>query len=137
MDGQTVTLSGCLKAEGTAPGTTPNPAERVGVAPDYVLSNPQVKSASPASAAGAPGAPAAGAAAAAAAPSPMNVKLTSVDNDQMRQNVNRQIEVTGQLSMGAAKSGEARAGAAITGAAPMPELKVQSLRVLGESCTPK
>jgi hypothetical protein len=34
---QTVTVTGCLKAEKDVPGLTPNPAERAGVTEDYIL----------------------------------------------------------------------------------------------------
>jgi hypothetical protein len=184
MDGQTVTLSGCLMAESSVPGQTPNPAERAGIAPDYILSNPHVRSAAPSGAAGAaaPGAPGAtgtpgttgapgttdttgttGAAAGAASGisggtvrhGGTNVKLTSVDNDQMRQNLNRQVEVTGRLSMhtgaggatgttattgttaATGATGASGATGAMAGGRSLPELRVQSIRVLGESCTPK
>lgn len=34
---QTVTLTGCLKKEADVAGLTPNPAERVGITDDYIL----------------------------------------------------------------------------------------------------
>jgi hypothetical protein len=139
MDGQTVTVTGCLKTEESVPGQRPNVAERVGVTPDYILTNVQARSASPGGAA-ATGAAGAGATAAAgaAAPSAMNVKLTKVDNDKMRENLNKQVEVTGRFSAKDGGSAGAAASAATGGSTQaLSEIEVQSLRVTGESCTPK
>lgn len=155
MDGQTVTVTGCLMQEKNVAGQTPNPTERAGIAPDYILTNVQMRSASP-GAAGAPGTPATpstppttgapGAAASAGADSPAgagtNVKLKEVDNDQMRANLNKRIEVTGRFQAAPAPSG-AVVGAAETVARgggenkPLPEVHVTNVRVLNEPCTPQ
>jgi hypothetical protein len=135
MDGQTVTVSGCLKTEESVPGQKPNIAERAGVAPDYILTDVQARSASPsgggggAAAAGAPG----------AASSAMNVKLTKVDNDKMRENLNKQVEVTGRLNAKGATGTAGAAASAATGGSSkaLPELEVQSIRVTGQTCTAK
>lgn len=161
MDGQTVTVTGCLMAEADAPGQTPNPAERAGIAPDFILTNTQVKSASPGGSTGSPttGAPTTGAPTTGApttgAPTtgaPMsgsrgpNIKLTSIDSDKVKPNLNKQVEVTGKLDVpdsagtttGSPTTERPTAGA--TGAAganrALAELDVQSIRVVGQSCTP-
>lgn len=159
MDGQTVTVTGCLAQEKSVAGQTPNVAERAGVTPDYILTNVQMRSAAPSasgatgapgapgsrpttgapgstgtppSATGAPGAAAAGAAGAAGA---TNVRLKEVDNDQMRANLNKRVEVTGRFEA----APEATAGAAVTPGPnkPIPEVHVTNVRALNEPCTPQ
>lgn len=119
MVGQTVTLTGCVAQERDVPGQTPNVTERAGVAPDYILTNVQMASASP-SATATPAAPGTTPsttvtpATPAAVPAPeasteskamshagaqTTVKLKQVDNDQMRANLNKQVEITGRVQM--------------------------------------
>ena len=139
LDGQTVTVTGCLMTETTVAGQTPNPVERAGVAPDFILTNVQLKSASPSGAGTTAGAAAAGAAKAAEMPKGTNVKLTGVDNDQMRTNLKQQVEVTGKLSVKETVAG------AVTGAIgqaatlgkdqKLPELQVATVRPTGQSCS--
>ena len=155
MQGQTVTVTGCLAQEQTVAGQTPNVTERAGVAPDYVLTNVQMRSASPTGTTAtpsAPGAPGATDAPGAAAGSPgVSVKLKQVDNDQMRANVNKRIEVTGRIQAadpssttggtptGAGERVAGAAGSAMRGGGanqPLTELHVSSVRVLNEACTP-
>jgi hypothetical protein len=170
MIGQTVTVTGCLAQESSVAGQTPNVAERAGVAPDYILTNVQLRSASPSGATGAPGttgaAGATGATGTPGAPAPaagptggagMSVKLKQVDNDEMRQNLNKQVEITGRLqaassgatgasgasgATGATGAGErvtGAAGAAMRGGGPnqsLTELHVTTVRALNQPCTP-
>jgi hypothetical protein len=158
LDGQTVTVTGCLMREADVPGRQPTPTERAGVLPDFILTNVQVKSASPSGES-----PSGGAAGtrpgAASAAGGTNIKLVKVDNDEMKANVNRQVEVTGRLdvdggAMGGtrtgtpgttgapgAKPGTEATGGTRTGAGakdqdrPLPELEVQSVRATGQPCT--
>lgn len=145
LDGQTVTVTGCVMREANVPGQQPSVAERAGVMRDFILTNVQVKSASPS------GAEAPGARGGAAAPSTgtrgTQVKLTNIDNDKMEANLNRQIEVTGRLDVddGMNMAGD-RAGRPTTGE-PAPagreasrelaELSVQSVRALNQPCPTK
>jgi hypothetical protein len=145
LDGQTVTLSGCLKREADVAGQQPSAVERAGIMPDFILTDVQVKSASPSG--GTPGRETA------APPSAggTNIKLVKVDNDEMNKNLNRQVEVTGRFDAspgaGAATTRErppaGTGGAETTGRTQtardreLPELEVQSVRVTGQSCTPR
>jgi hypothetical protein len=149
LDGQTVTLTGCVVREADVPGQEPSVVERAGVMQDFVLTNVQVKSASPS---GSPSgaAPSAGAGTPAAGGKGMNVKLTNIDNEKMAANLNRQVEVTGQLDVEGRMStgrpgatGTPPAGA--TGGRPttggerdqnreLAELNVQTVRALNQPC---
>jgi hypothetical protein len=146
LDGQTVTVTGCLMREADVPGRQPTPTERAGILPDFILTNVQVKSASPGGATGTtPGRestpPAAGARG-------LNVKLVKVDNDEMKTNLNRLVEVTGKLDAdggamdrtrpgGTETTGGTRPGTGATGTdQPLAHLEVQSVRVVNQSCTP-
>ena len=161
MIGKTVTLSGCLAEEKAVTGQTPNVTERVGTAPDYILTNVQVNtSASTSGASAAPsaggtptagttpsatGTPSAGSASAAGttggAMAAMKVKLKQVDNDEMRANLNKRVEVTGHLQ--AAKAPSTGVAGAVSEAArgggpnePLPEVHVTNVRALAQPCTP-
>lgn len=142
LDGQTVTATGCLKREADVPGQEPSAPERAGIMPDFVLTNVQVRSASPGG--GTPGRE--------AAPAPSaggtNIKLVRVDNDEMTANLNRQVEVTGRIDatpgprIGTERPRTGTGGTETTGRTPtrgddeLPELEVQSVRVTSQTCTP-
>lgn len=146
LDGQTVTATGCLKREADVPGQEPSAPERAGIMPDFVLTNVQVRSASPGGAA--PGRE--------AAPAPSaggtNIKLVRVDNDEMTANLNRQVEVTGRIDatpgprIGTGTPDRPRTGTGGTETTgrtatgqrsdELPELEVQSVRVTNQTCTP-
>jgi hypothetical protein len=151
LDGQTVTVTGCLVREADVPGRQPTATERAGLLPDYFLSNVQVKSASPGGSAGAtagaekPSTPAPSSAAGRG----MHVKLVKGDNDEIKANLNRQVEITGRLDIAdtgmnrdrpGATGGTEATGRPRTGATgqnsdqPVPQLEVQSVRVLNQSC---
>jgi hypothetical protein len=158
LDGRTVTVTGCLMSEAAVPGQTPSPAERAGIAPDFLLTNVQVRSAEPGPGAtpsptekpgerpGAPGAPGA-AGATISGGSDLKIKLENVDNDQMRMNLNKQVEVTGRLEVDA-PGATARPGTTTerpqterpettargTGDEDLPQLHVTSVRATGQSC---
>ena len=147
LDGQTVTVTGCLKREADVAGQQPSAPERAGILPDFILTNVQVKTASPGGAtAGRETAPAASA-------SGMNIKLVRVENDEMKANLNRQVEVTGRIDAtpgpGTASgttaerprtgTGTETPGRSQTGQRDrdeLPELEVQSVRVTNQTCTP-
>lgn len=146
LDGQTVTVTGCVMREASVPGQEPSVAERAGIMRDFILTNVQVKSASPSGAA--PGAPSGtGAMAPSAGASSTRVKLTNIDNDKIEANLNRQIEVTGRLDVddGMNMAGD-RPGRPTTAEPPtagrdatreLAELNVQSVRALNQPCPTK
>jgi hypothetical protein len=132
MDGQTVTVTGCLvrasdlrggagAAAGTTPGgTTAGTAGSSGS--DYVLSNVQMRSTSPGGASGTTaggttggttgGGTTAGAAEAPSSGRGMNLRLEAGSDTKLTEHVNQQVEVTGRLSMSGAGN---RGGAGTTG----------------------
>ena len=123
MNGQTVTVSGCLMREADVPGQKPNPAERAGIMPDYVLTNVQMRSASPAGTAGRTETPRE---TAGATTSDTKLKLQKLDGDKAKDNLNKRVEVTGRLDV---DKTDAPRGT------QLPKLEVASLRVLAQSCT--
>jgi hypothetical protein len=154
-DGQTVTVTGCLVKASDLPGASASAAS----ATDFALANVQMRSTSPGGTAGAtasgtaPSGTAPGAAAA-TGPRGMNLKLTGSESDKFSEHVNKQVEVTGKMSMSGAGSGAAGAGttaapgttpgapgttgaaaAATRAAGQMGQLQVQSIRATGQSCT--
>jgi hypothetical protein len=142
MIGKSVTLSGCLAEEKAVTGQTPNVTERAGAAPDYILTNVQVKASAPAAAAttGAPQTPSAAGTTGGLMPA-MKVKLKQVDNDEMRANLNKRLEVTGHLQ--AAKAPSTGVAGAVSEVArgggpnePLPEVHVTNVRALDQTCTP-
>ena len=148
LDGQTVTVTGCVMREANVPGQEPSVAERAGIMRDFILTNVQVKSASPSGTGAATGTPSGtGAMAAGAGASSTRVKLTNIDNDKMEANLNRQIEVTGRLDVddGMNMAGD-RPGRPTTGEPSttgrdtnreLAELNVQSVRALNQPCPTK
>jgi hypothetical protein len=128
MDGQTVTVTGCLvrasdlRGGAGATGTTTSGGTTAGTtgtgANDYVLANVQMRSTSPGGTTGGTttggtertgGTPTAGAE---ASPSRgMNLRLTGSEDSKLTEHVNHQVEITGRLSM----SGANRGGAGATG----------------------
>lgn len=142
MNGKTVTLTGCLLREQQVEGQTPNVAERADMAPDYILTNVQVRTTEPAGS-GATGTPAA-----AAGAGGLKVKLVQVDNDQMRAHLNHQVEVTGRLEVGndgrmdapkkpAEKSAVEKATEAVIGDRnKLPALHVTAVKSTNQACSP-
>lgn len=165
MDGQTVTVTGCLVKATDLPGAAASPAggatagATASAGTDFALANVQMRSTSP-SGTTAGGTGAAGAGATTGAPSGprgMNLKLKASDSDKLSEHVNKQVEVTGRLSIPAAGAAGATAGttpspttgtpgtpagaaaagrAAASGLGQMGQLDVQSIRATGQSCTP-
>lgn len=125
MDGQTVTVTGCLVrasdlrggataagSSATTPGTTPSTPPSSGTTAsasgaaggDFVLANVQMRNASPGGAAS--GSAASGAAETApSGKSGMNLQLKGSEDNKLTEHVNQRVEVTGRLSMKHATSG--------------------------------
>ena len=89
---QTVTITGCLREEKDVPGRTPNPAERVGMGEDYILTNVKMAQGSPTSGIGLA----------------QMYQIEGIDDSELKKHVGHQIEVQGRLQM--------RGGAGATGA---------------------
>jgi hypothetical protein len=79
---QIVTVTGCLKHEKDVAGLTPNPAERVGVTEDYILT--EVKMAPSSKVSG-------------LALSNM-YEIEGIAEAELQKHLNHQVEVTGQIS---------------------------------------
>lgn len=122
MDGQTVTLTGCLVREADAPGQKPSTAERAGIAQDFVLTDVQMRQTSP-SGTGTPGATPG--ASPTMSVSGVQVKLEGIEEGEVEKHVNQQVEVTGRLDVKGASDPDT------------PEINVTSIKPTGQSCTPK
>ena len=73
----TMTLTGCLYREAQIPGRTPDPAERVGILEDYILTNATTPG----------GAPATG----------TMYKVERIDDERLKSLVGKRVEVTGRV----------------------------------------
>lgn len=163
MDGQTVTVTGCLVrasdlrggAAGTTagtPGTGTTPGTAGASSSDYVLANVQMRSTSPGGTTA--GTPTGGADATAPSARGTNLRLTGSEDSKLTEHVNHQVEITGTLSMrdakGAAAGTTGTTGAPGTtgtpgtpGATAKPgmsdqntagQLQVQTIRATGQTC---
>ena len=147
LDGQTVTVTGCVRREAHVSGQQPSPPERVPIVQDYVLTDVQVKSASPRGETAGRDTPPRSEAAAGT-----RVKLVGVEDDELNKHVDRLVEITGRLDAtpgpGTTPTRErpttGTGGTESTGRTPpsprsadLPELEVESVRVLSQSCTPQ
>jgi hypothetical protein len=124
---ETVTASGCLKAEKDVPGLKPNVAERAGMGEDYILTNVRMLPASSGSKAPS----------AAAASKGVMYKIEGLNDDELKKHLNHQVELTGRIveSTGAGKPGGAPAPGG--GAAPSETLKAfqaTSLKMVSATC---
>ena len=129
MNGQTVTVTGCLvreadlqgaAASSTTGSTTSAAAGAAASGANFVLANVQMRSTSPTGTTGSTSAT--GGEAAATAPSGArgtNLKLTASGDEKLSEHVNKQVEVTGRLSMSDAH-GASAAGATTSGTTGAP-----------------
>jgi hypothetical protein len=85
---QTLVIAGCLKEEKDVAGLKPNPAERVGVGEDYILTNVKMAASSTVS----------GIALA------TRYEVEGISKDDLKKHVNHQVEITGTITPGAASS---------------------------------
>ena len=141
--GQTVTVTGCVAQASASTGQTPS-TQPAGAASDFILTNVQVRSGAPTPGAtttpGTPSTP--GATGTTGAAGGMKIKLKETANVQLRENLNKRVEVTGRLQAASSATPgtpeTSKPGA--TGSSSMdamPELQVSNVRVLEQSCTPK
>jgi hypothetical protein len=148
---QSVTVTGCLKAEKDVPGRRPNAAERAGVTDDYILTNVKMAQGSATSGIGLAA----------------MYEIEGVAEAELQKHLNHQVEITGSLTTGnamgnrgaaasgttgatgttgtagttgstgtAGTTGAARSGGNQAGAnADLPELRASSIKMVAATCT--
>ena len=127
---QTVTVTGCLKAEADVPGRRPNAAERAGVTEDYILTSVKMASGSATSGIG-------------LAP---QYEIEGIAEAELQKHLNHQVEITGTLTTGNAMGNRGRAPETNPGAerregtpqsttnADLPQLQATSLKMVSATC---
>jgi hypothetical protein len=144
---QTVTVTGCLKAEKDVPGRRPNAAERAGVTEDYILTGVKMAQSSATSGIGL---------------APM-YEIEGISEAELQKHLNHQVEITGTLNRSAASgtgtgatgttgtgttgsrpTGTGATGTGATGStaagntqgtnADLPELRGTSLKMVSATC---
>jgi hypothetical protein len=121
-DGQTVTATGCLKAEKDVPGREPNIAERAGMGEDYILTNAKLSGADAATG---------GDLAGASALWRNSFKIEGIDDAELRKHLGHRIQVTGRLEI----------PETLTGSPAKPtvehlrEIHATSVKMIAERCT--
>jgi hypothetical protein len=106
--GQTITISGCLKAEKDVPGLKPNVAERAGVTEDYILTAVKMSPASATSGIGLA----------------MMYEIEGVGEDELKKHLNHQVELTGRIT-------DAKTTA---GSDDVPDFQATSLKMVAATC---
>lgn len=79
---QAITITGCLKAEKDVPGLRPNPAERLGITDDYILTDVKMAQSSKVS----------GLALAS------KYEVEGIAEAELQKHLNHQVEVTGRIA---------------------------------------
>ena len=130
---QTITVSGCLKAEKDVPGRRPNAAERAGVTEDYILTNVKMASTSATSGIGLA----------------TMYEIEGIAEAELQKHLNHQVEITGTLSTGNAMGNRGTAPTTNPGAqrregtpqsttnADLPQLQASSLKMVSATCPAK
>lgn len=106
---QVVTITGCLKQEKDVPGLTPNPAERVGVTEDYILTEVKMAASSKVSGLALSG----------------MYEVEGIDESELKKHLNHQVELTGKI-----------AGAA-TATDKTPNFAATALKMVAATCPAK
>jgi hypothetical protein len=101
---QTVTVTGCLKAEKDVPGRRPNVAERAGVTEDYILTSVKMSPASQTSGIGLA----------------QMLEIEGIAESELQKHLNHQVEVTGRLSQGNMQGNRGASATGSTGATGTP-----------------
>lgn len=126
---QTLTVTGCLKAEKDVPGRQPNAAERAGVTEDYILTAVKM----------APGSKTSGIGLA------TMYEIEGIAEAELQKHLNHQVEITGTLAPGA-QGNRGTAPATNPGAerregtpqsttnADLPEFRATSLKMVAATC---
>lgn len=127
---QTVTVTGCLKAEKDVPGRRPNVAERAGITEDYILTSVKMAPSSTTSGIGLAA----------------MYEIEGIAEGELQKHLNHQVEVTGSLSTGNAMGNRGTAPATNPGAekregtpqsttnADLPQLQASSIKMLAATC---
>jgi hypothetical protein len=124
----TMTLAGCLYREEQVPGRKPNPAERVGIAEDFILADASIATAEK------PGATPGATGTAGAAPSSGNMyRVDGQAADKLKPLVGKRVEVTGRIDIGSSLSGAA-ARPAPDQNKDLPEFEATSIREVPGTC---
>jgi hypothetical protein len=130
QNAQTVTVTGCLKAEKDVPGRRPNVAERAGITEDYILTNVKMSPGSSTSAIGLAS----------------MLEVEGIAEGELQKHLNHQIEVTGRLTTGAMQGnrgtapetnpgGERREGTPQAAAhADLPEIQATGIKMIAATC---
>ena len=105
---QTITISGCLKAEKDVPGLKPNAAERAGVTEDYLLTAVKMSPSSTTSGMGLA----------------TMYEIEGIAEDELKKHLNHQVELTGRITD--AKS--------TTGTDDVPDFQATSLKMVAATC---
>jgi hypothetical protein len=106
---QTITVTGCLKAEKDVPGLKPNVAERAGVTEDYILTNVKMSPDSKVSGIGVA----------------KMYEIEGIAEAELKKHLNHQVEITGKVTQ------------ASTGATPaddVPDFQGASLKMVSATC---
>lgn len=106
MTDQVVVVTGCLKQEKDVPGLTPNPAERVGVTDDYILTDTKMAQSSTVSG---------------LALSTL-YEVEGIAEAELKKHLNHQVEITGRI------------GGAPTADDRTPNFNATSLKMISASC---
>ncbi|HYB95612.1 MAG TPA: hypothetical protein VEC39_11595 [Vicinamibacterales bacterium] len=81
QNAQTLTVTGCLRAEKDVPGRTPNVAERAGVGEDYILTNAKMGQGSATSGIGVAS----------------MYEIEGISDTELKKHLNHQVEIVGRL----------------------------------------
>jgi hypothetical protein len=127
---QTVTVTGCLKAEKDVPGRRPNVAERAGITEDYILTNVKMAPGSTTSAIGLAS----------------MLEVEGIAEAELQKHLNHQIEVTGRLTTGTMQGNRGTAPQTNPGAerregtpqsaanADLPNFQATSIKMIAATC---
>lgn len=105
--GQAITITGCLKQEKDVAGLTPNPAERVGITEDYVVTDVKMSASSSVSGLGVAA----------------KYEVEGIDNSELKKHVNHQVELTGTITQATATATDST-----------PDFKATSIKMLAATC---
>lgn len=106
-DPQVITVRGCLKEEKDVAGLRPNPAERVGITEDYVLTMVKMASTSPVSGIGLAA----------------KYEIEGIAEDELKKHLNHEVELTGTITQ-----------AGTTDTDPTPDFKATAIKMVAATC---
>jgi hypothetical protein len=104
---QVITITGCLKEEKDVAGLTPNPAERVGVTEDYILTDVKMAQSSPVSGIGIAA----------------RYEIEGIAEAELKKHLNHQVELTGRITQPTATDDD-----------KTPDFQATSLKMVSASC---